>query len=71
MVESRILKIEGMKCTHCVDKIRRFVGEVEGVKSLNLSLENKTLEVAFEPPATIEAIIEAIEDSGFTANLGD
>ncbi len=62
----KTLYIEGMNCDHCVDKIKRFVGECDGIKHINISLENKTLEVEFDAPTTIENIIEAIEDSGFS-----
>lgn len=61
----KILQIEGMNCNHCVDKITRFVSECEGVSSVNVSLEKKTLEVEFEAPTTLQDIINAIEDSGF------
>ncbi|RAX55152.1 hypothetical protein CCY99_00180 [Helicobacter sp. 16-1353] len=60
-----LLNIEGMTCNHCVEKIKKFVGECEGVQNININLENKTLEVEFIEPTTIENIILAIEDSGF------
>lgn len=60
------LEIEGMNCNHCVEKITRFVSDCEGVKSAVVSLESKTLEVEFDAPASLETIIDAVEDAGFS-----
>lgn len=62
---TEILHIEGMNCNHCVEKIKKFVNEVKGVENINISLENKTLKVSFNPPCTLEKIKEAVLDSGF------
>ena len=59
------LKVSGMQCKHCVDKITRFVGEIEGVSEVRVDLEGKIVRVDYESPATLEAIKEAILDSGF------
>lgn len=61
-----LLNIEGMSCNHCVEKIKKFVTECEGVQNANISLENKTLEVEFKEPTKIEDIIDAVEDAGFS-----
>lgn len=59
------IEIVGMSCNHCIEKIKRFVGEVEGVEDMQISLENKTLKVSFNSPATLEQIKDAVLDSGF------
>ena len=59
------LEVGGMHCKACVDKIMRFVGEIEGVSEVIVDLEAKIVRVDYESPATIEAIKEAILDSGF------
>ena len=59
------IQVRGMRCNHCVEKIKRFVGEVSGVSALSVDLERKIVAVDFESPATLEAIKEAILDSGF------
>ncbi|WP_121020475.1 copper ion binding protein [Helicobacter vulpis] len=53
-------------CDHCVDKIERFVGELEGVKRIEVDVGTKQVCVEFEPPASPEAIGEAILDAGYT-----
>lgn len=59
------LKVSGMHCNHCVDKITRFVSEVSGVSEVRVDLEAQIVRVDYESPATLEAIKEAILDSGF------
>ncbi|WP_163498487.1 copper-binding metallochaperone CopP [Helicobacter suis] len=59
------LKVKGMTCQHCVDKIEKFVGELEGVNKIDVSLEKQQVVVAFENPANLEAIKEAILDAGY------
>lgn len=59
------LSVEGMKCGKCVDKIEKFVGEIEGVQMIEVNLEHKNVKVEFENPANETAIREAILDAGF------
>lgn len=59
------IKVSGMHCNHCVDKITRFVSEVEGVSEVIVDLEARIVRVDFESPASLESIKEAILDSGF------
>ncbi|MGX3011196.1 heavy-metal-associated domain-containing protein [Helicobacter sp. 23-1044] len=59
------LKVSGMHCKACVDKITRFVREVSGVGEVRVDLDVQIVRVDYESPATLEAIKEAILDSGF------
>ncbi|BCZ19392.1 Copper ion binding protein CopB [Helicobacter sp. NHP19-012] len=61
-----VLKVEGMTCDHCVDKVEKFVGEIEGVEHIEVKLEQQEVAVTFNPPATLEDIKEAILDAGYT-----
>lgn len=59
------LKVRGMHCNHCVEKVKRFVGEVSGVSKVEVDLERGIVAVDFSAPANLETIKEAILDSGF------
>ena len=59
------IKVRGMHCNHCIEKIKRFLSEVSGVSAVSVDLEQKIVVVDFKSPATLEAIKEAILDSGF------
>lgn len=59
------LSVVGMRCEKCVDKIEKFVGEIDGVDLIDVNLEAKSLRVEFNAPATSETIKEAVLDAGF------
>lgn len=63
------IKVNGMHCNHCIEKIKRFVGEVNGVGEVSVDLERGVVDVEYESPATLEAIKEAILDSGFEVGI--
>lgn len=59
------LNVGGMRCGKCVDKIEKFVGEIEGISLVDVNLQDSKVIVEFESPATQELITEAILDAGF------
>ncbi|STP11619.1 copper iron binding protein [Helicobacter cinaedi] len=59
------LNVSGMRCAKCVDKIEKFVGEIEGISLVDVNLQDSKVIVEFETPATQELITEAILDAGF------
>lgn len=59
------LNVGGMRCGKCVDKIEKFVGEIEGISLIDVNLQDSKVIVEFESPATQELITEAILDAGF------
>lgn len=64
-MQTLILHIPSMQCSHCISKIQTFVSEVEGVQEINFNLDSKIIEVSFSSPATEENIKEAIMECGF------
>jgi len=63
-----IFNIEGMHCEGCVNRIEKILNAKESIKSVKISLEEKTAEVEYEN-ITIETIIEMIENAGFEAKV--
>ena len=59
------LKVLGMNCGHCVDKIEKFVGELDGIKSIDVDLKTKVVSIEAEESVSIDSSKEAILDSGF------
>ncbi|CAM2732685.1 copper-binding metallochaperone CopP [Helicobacter felis] len=59
------IPVKGMTCQHCVDKIEKFVGELEGVSYIGVDLDKQSVQVEFSAPASAEAIEEAILDAGY------
>lgn len=62
------LKIEGMHCTGCSNRLEKVLNNIEGVTSAQVNFDEKSAIVNFEEgKVTIEKIKENIEDAGFTA----
>ncbi|CAM3256917.1 copper ion binding protein [Helicobacter labetoulli] len=64
------LSVSGMRCNKCVDKIEKFIGEIDGISLIDVDLQDSKVQnskviVEFESPATQELITEAILDAGF------
>lgn len=64
-----IIDIEGMTCNSCVQSIEKMISGVEGVLSINVSLEDGNAEVMYDPSSiTTEKICGEIDDMGFDAS---
>ena len=60
------MKIEGMHCEGCSKRLTKVLSNIEGVKAVEVSLENKLAKIEYdEEVAKIEDFKEAIEDAGF------
>ena len=59
----KILNIEGMSCNHCVAHVREALEAIDGVKVMDVSLENKNALVETEGDNDI--LINAIEEEGY------
>ncbi len=66
MMQTVLLKVEGMSCSHCENAVKKAVGALAGVKSVTVSLKDKTVTVEHEPgKASLEQIRQEIEDQGY------
>lgn len=62
------LKIEGMTCGGCVIGVRRVLTRLDGVRSAEVSYENKEALVIYDPAkVTVEQMIAAIKTLGYKA----
>lgn len=65
-MEKVTLNVEGMSCGHCVKAVEGSVGKLNGVASVKVSLENKTVDVEYNADeVTVDAIKETIDDQGY------
>jgi len=63
---SKILNVEGMSCDHCRMAVTKAVGSLEGVESVEVSLESNTATVEFEESRVpLDTIKQAIEAQGY------
>lgn len=60
------IKIEGMHCEGCSKRLTKVLSNVEGVTTVEVSLENKLAHIEYdEAIAKLEDFYEVIEDAGF------
>jgi copper chaperone CopZ len=59
------LKVEGMKCGGCENRVKNAVGAVDGVKSVDASYKDKIVNVVAEDSASVDEVKEVIADLGF------
>lgn len=60
------IKVEGMSCGHCQMRVKKAVEAVEGVKSANVSLQNKEVVLEYDEGKTnLEKAKAAIKEAGY------
>lgn len=60
----KVFMVEGMSCSHCEMAVKKALGELEGVKNVQVDLGNKKVEVNGENLQD-EKLKKAIEDAGY------
>lgn len=61
----RIIKVEGMSCSHCAKKVETALKEIKQVKSVNVLLEEKKVEVVLKEEIDNKILEDTIEDLGY------
>ncbi len=59
------LSVPEIHCDHCKMSIEGAVGALDGVATAVVNVTARTVTVDYEPPATMDAIVAAIEDQGY------
>lgn len=60
------LGVEGMSCGHCVATIQKALGDLSGVRKVDVNLEKKEVSVEFDEVSIgIGAISAKIKEAGF------
>lgn len=60
----KTLLVEGMSCGHCEKAVKRALGELDGVKNVQVDLATKKVEV--EGENLVDSVLkEAIEEAGY------
>ena len=66
MTKEATLKVPAIHCSSCADTIRRNLEPMEGVKSVEVDPESKTVDLKFEESdVTEKQIREKLEEIGF------
>lgn len=60
------LKIEGMHCAGCSNRLEKILNNVDGIESAKVSLEEKSADIKYnEEEVKLNTILQEIEDAGF------
>ncbi|GAA0219155.1 heavy-metal-associated domain-containing protein [Halobacterium noricense] len=60
------INVEGMSCGHCEQTVEDALREVSGVTDVTVDRESEQASVNGE--ADVSALVEAVEDAGYTAH---
>ena len=61
------LSVPNISCGHCVMSIKNELSELEGVKTVEGDLTNKSISVEFESPVTLDQIKETLKEINYPA----
>ncbi len=61
----KTILVDGMMCQHCVKHVKDALEKVDGVKSAEVSLENKTAVVELEREVENEVLLAAVTEAGY------
>lgn len=62
----KTIEIEGMHCEGCANRVKNVLSSIPEVKSCNVSLEDKKVELILTKDISDDIIKEKIETLGFT-----
>jgi copper ion binding protein len=66
MMGNVVLNVDGMSCVHCENRVKKAVGALNGVKTVEVNLSEKTVSVTFDSAVLQEdQIREAIDGQGY------
>jgi len=65
-ITQETIRVEGMSCGHCVMTVKKAIESLEGVKGVDVSLEDKKAVVEYdEKKVKIEDIRAAVKEAGY------
>jgi copper chaperone len=62
----KILLVPDISCGHCKASIEGAVKKLREVSKVEVDVEKKKVNVTFDPPEALGAIVQTIEDQGYT-----
>ena len=62
----RTLSVPDISCAHCKTSIEGAVGPIEGVESVEVAIDDRTVAIGYDgDDDTFQSIVAAIEDQGY------
>ena len=64
------LKVSGMTCSHCVERVEKALRNQTGVRNATVHLDSGTAEVEYEERDVVpEQLIGVVEQEGYAATI--
>ena len=60
-----ILKVKGMSCQHCVISVTKALGQLEGIKNVQVDLQKEEVRFDNTKALALNRIEKAIEEAGY------
>lgn len=64
------LEVDGMSCGHCQQAVEDALGELDGVTSVEVSLDDGRADVTVDEGTDPSTLTAAVEDAGYEAQPG-
>ncbi|AKB85136.1 heavy metal translocating P-type ATPase [Methanococcoides methylutens] len=66
------IDVHGMTCMHCHERVTKAISSLDGVESVEVSLEENNATVSFDPEkVSLEEIRQAVENAGYETGEAD
>lgn len=62
-----ILNVEGMSCSHCVNRVQKALADTPGVLEASVDLEKGTAEIRTAGNVEAAQLVSAVEKAGYAA----
>lgn len=59
------IKMEGLSCTHCADRVAEVLRNIEGIKEVKVDLAGQYAVVQIEENVSDVSLREAVEEAGY------
>ena len=59
------IQVKGMSCQHCVMSVKKALGKIEGIQSIEVNLETGEVRFQNTKGAAPEKIRDAISEAGY------
>ena len=62
---TKVFKVPNISCQHCVNTIKREVGRIPGVSSVEGEMETKEVTITYEGEESLERVVETLREIGY------
>ncbi len=59
------LSVPDISCNHCKMSIEGAVNELDGVDKVEVAIDERTVDISYDSPTDMDAIVAAIEGQGY------